>query len=404
MSKITRLSFFSIIFVTVFFSLAAPVLADDFTPSLQVSIGALKFNDSQPSGGTVTINWIGQYIKAIYQYGVALAVVLAMVMIMAGGFLWLTSAGSPDRVGKAKEFITAALTGLVLALFSFVLLNTINPDLVNLQGLSISDQPDTTKTSSPTPATPATPDYGCCVKNHLDTGQVECWSGYKESQCPTFSKQNNGTQSQHWEGSSDGTCSGACSTVTLPTSGCCKIQSGGTISCYTNYSQQQCYSYGGTRNISAKTFLEKSDCSYSECQGAIGNPSSKTNVTDYPSLSKVSGADKLTGADPRLLKDADQIISTLNANKELPAGFAITSGLRASDSSSLHSEGLAFDVSWPGITVASADTFISETKAADSNVSILREVTSQEQNTYHATGANIHISLPQYSSKTHTGI
>ncbi|MFA5021855.1 MAG: hypothetical protein WC508_02155, partial [Patescibacteria group bacterium] len=50
----------------------------------------------------------------------------------------LMSAGSPDKVGKAKEFITAALTGLVLALFSFLILNTVNPRLTQLQPLQVN--------------------------------------------------------------------------------------------------------------------------------------------------------------------------------------------------------------------------------------------------------------------------
>src|SRR3989338_6315349 len=85
----------------------------------------------------LSIPWIGQYVSALYQYSVGIAAILAMVMIMVGGFLWLTSAGSPDRVGKAKEFITSAIMGLALALFSFVILYTINPRLVNLGGVTV---------------------------------------------------------------------------------------------------------------------------------------------------------------------------------------------------------------------------------------------------------------------------
>src|SRR3989344_8157061 len=85
----------------------------------------------------LSIPWIGQYVSALYQYSVGIAAILAMVMIMVGGFLWLTSAGSPDRVGKAKEFITSAIMGLALALFSFVILYTINPRLVNLGGVEL---------------------------------------------------------------------------------------------------------------------------------------------------------------------------------------------------------------------------------------------------------------------------
>jgi len=111
-----------------------------YKPQLAIKFGDTTINFDTVScnpGETCSIGWIGQYIGAVYQYGVGLAAVLATIMIMVGGFLWLTSGGSPDRVGRAKEFITGSLTGLLLALFSFMILYTVNPRLVALEGLSI---------------------------------------------------------------------------------------------------------------------------------------------------------------------------------------------------------------------------------------------------------------------------
>ncbi|MDX9893544.1 MAG: hypothetical protein RB292_04015 [Patescibacteria group bacterium] len=89
------------------------------------------------AGDECEIPWIGEYISALYRYGVGLAVTLAVVMIMAGGFLWLMSGGSPDRVGKAKEFIISAFSGVLLALFSFIILQGINPELVKLNPIKV---------------------------------------------------------------------------------------------------------------------------------------------------------------------------------------------------------------------------------------------------------------------------
>ena len=88
-------------------------------------------------GGECEIPWMSEYISALYQYGVGLAAVLAAVMIMVGGFIWLMSGGSPDKVGKAKDFIISALSGLFLALFSFMILNGINPRLVEIDPLAV---------------------------------------------------------------------------------------------------------------------------------------------------------------------------------------------------------------------------------------------------------------------------
>ncbi|MDO8622218.1 MAG: hypothetical protein Q7R80_03215 [bacterium] len=74
---------------------------------------------------------IGQYITIMFVWAVRVAAVLAVVVIMAGGVMWLTSGGA-ERLGKAKELIGNAVIGLLLAVGSYVVLQTINPDLVRL--------------------------------------------------------------------------------------------------------------------------------------------------------------------------------------------------------------------------------------------------------------------------------
>ncbi|NUM25566.1 MAG: hypothetical protein HUU49_02970 [Candidatus Buchananbacteria bacterium] len=125
------------------FLLAPAVLATGIPePQISVEIGSFKgFNEGEgwtESGGNLEVDWIGQYIGAIYNYGVAVAGVLAVIMIMVGGFLWLVSAGNPNQISTAKDFITSALTGLLLALFSFIILQTVNPRLVKLEGITVS--------------------------------------------------------------------------------------------------------------------------------------------------------------------------------------------------------------------------------------------------------------------------
>lgn len=72
-----------------------------------------------------------EYLMQIYKFGLGAIGVSAMFMIMIGGYMYLTSAGNTSQTGKAKAVIADAIAGLVLALVSYVLLYTINPDLVN---------------------------------------------------------------------------------------------------------------------------------------------------------------------------------------------------------------------------------------------------------------------------------
>lgn len=78
----------------------------------------------------------GDYLVTFYQWFAGAAGVLAVFMVMFGGFQWLTAAGNPGRIGQAKESITGAVVGLILLLGSYVLLNTISPAFVAFKPLS----------------------------------------------------------------------------------------------------------------------------------------------------------------------------------------------------------------------------------------------------------------------------
>jgi hypothetical protein len=60
---------------------------------------------------------------------------------MVGGYMYITSAGNSASTGKAKETITDAIIGLLLALTSWLLLYTINPDLVILNPIKAINNP-----------------------------------------------------------------------------------------------------------------------------------------------------------------------------------------------------------------------------------------------------------------------
>lgn len=74
---------------------------------------------------------LGSYLLGIYKIGIAAAGVLAFLMIVLGGFTYLsTDAVSGKEEGRHR--IMNAAGGLILALASWVILNAINPNLVSL--------------------------------------------------------------------------------------------------------------------------------------------------------------------------------------------------------------------------------------------------------------------------------
>lgn len=83
------------------------------------------------------IPFIAKYLEGIFRYVLAIGGIVATVLIMAAGFDWILAAGSAEAISKAKAKITNAVFGLVLIFGSYLLLSTINPDLVKLNPLKI---------------------------------------------------------------------------------------------------------------------------------------------------------------------------------------------------------------------------------------------------------------------------
>lgn len=89
-----------------------------------------------PGGGAVPVNSLPNYLQAIYKIGIGLCFVLGVIMFTWAGIEYIVSESMSGK-GDAKKRITAALTGLAIALVSYILLNTINPDLLKLKDLNI---------------------------------------------------------------------------------------------------------------------------------------------------------------------------------------------------------------------------------------------------------------------------
>ena len=65
---------------------------------------------------TCDANALKQLVVNIIQFLINISLLVAVVFIMWGGFLILTSGGSSDRLGRGKKSITAAVTGIVIVL------------------------------------------------------------------------------------------------------------------------------------------------------------------------------------------------------------------------------------------------------------------------------------------------
>jgi len=166
--KIIAFSFF-LVFI---FALTLPVLAADENNNenlkhykFQIPIGKLKEMN-------INGNSIGIYISEIYKYLIGIVGILATVVIMIGGVIWMTAGGNASRIGEAKAWIGGALMGLVLALSSYTILNTIDPDLVSLKNINVTPIDE----------------IGCCFENGKAeySSQKKCSGIWHSKQRPNY--------------------------------------------------------------------------------------------------------------------------------------------------------------------------------------------------------------------------
>ncbi len=116
-------------------------------PQTRITIPGLNFTNpkdveklsfTDDSGNTyLSIPYLGEYLAAVYRYSVIAISILAVVMIIIAGVQYM----SPDEGGegqkKALKRIAASVTGLIIVVGSYVLLYTINPELVQFRNLKI---------------------------------------------------------------------------------------------------------------------------------------------------------------------------------------------------------------------------------------------------------------------------
>src|SRR3989344_143074 len=82
-------------------------------------------NTQNVSGGE-TPNAV-EYLQRVYYFALTAAVILAILMLVIAGVEYTAAGVSPSAKEDAKKRIMYALGGLLLALLSWLILNTINP-------------------------------------------------------------------------------------------------------------------------------------------------------------------------------------------------------------------------------------------------------------------------------------
>lgn len=98
-----------------------------------------------PEFGGVTLEstavGLPNYIRYIFTASVAISGIVIFSILIYAGYLYLISAGDMAKTGDAKDRIISAFAGILVILSSYIVLKTIDPQLIFLNNLDISSIP-----------------------------------------------------------------------------------------------------------------------------------------------------------------------------------------------------------------------------------------------------------------------
>jgi hypothetical protein len=122
---------FPFIIITIWISTTIICFAADYIPLETIP----AFGDANAGTG------LSGYLETVFAFGISIAGIMAVAMIVIGGIQYITAYGNPGMVGNAKNRITQALLGLLLVVGAWLILYTINPDLAKGK-LTVPSVPD----------------------------------------------------------------------------------------------------------------------------------------------------------------------------------------------------------------------------------------------------------------------
>ncbi|HTK60003.1 MAG TPA: hypothetical protein VL283_02255 [Candidatus Baltobacteraceae bacterium] len=116
-----------LISATMVATMALPMVA--MAQGGSVTANELLPNEIGTNIGTGTTD-IRITIARIIRTAMSLLGIIAVLIILYGGFKWMTAAGSDEAVGDAKKIITAGIIGLVIILTAYAIASFVINSLV----------------------------------------------------------------------------------------------------------------------------------------------------------------------------------------------------------------------------------------------------------------------------------
>lgn len=110
---IRRAAFFGFVLVFVV-SFAYSVFAQDIFEELNKAVEGTGLE-----GKSDLPDLVSQVVSVV----LSLAGTASVILLIVGGFMWMTSAGNEEKLKKAKGMIQAAIVGLVIVMLAYVVVS-----------------------------------------------------------------------------------------------------------------------------------------------------------------------------------------------------------------------------------------------------------------------------------------
>lgn len=118
--------------------ISTAMLATMALPMVALAQGGVTSNELLPGQIATELGQQQQDLRItiarIIRTAMSLLGIIAVLIILYGGFKWMTSGGSDEAVGDAKKIITAGIIGLIIILTAYAIASFVINSLVTATG------------------------------------------------------------------------------------------------------------------------------------------------------------------------------------------------------------------------------------------------------------------------------
>ncbi|MBA3733102.1 hypothetical protein H0W91_01865 [Patescibacteria group bacterium] len=177
MKTLTKIKYLLVISILMFSFSISFVHAESYT-LLAPLPGTSSSGDN--CTGTDCKTTLEKYLPGVFNLSIGIAAVMAFVMITFGGITYATSDAISGK-SQGKEWVTNAIVGLLLVIGAWIILNTINPQILSFK---LAIPRPKTETGPPTVASGGTGTGGIPGRGLLTSTEASLFDLRAKCECP----------------------------------------------------------------------------------------------------------------------------------------------------------------------------------------------------------------------------